>query len=150
MPWRTWFDTATGKRNRSASATVAGDDFAPLILGDHSSPPNAAMLAHGLRMYAKAGGQCPPDFLEAVADLFDPPPAYKGATAKIMRPRGGKTGALDMWAIGQRFDELAPAGFEAALIQVRKEAGCSETTAKQALSDYRASMAAHAEATREA
>lgn len=149
--WETWLDTAVGKRNRLLSATLGGNGFAPMIKGDNSSPPDPPMLAYGLRIFARDGGQCPPGFLMALADMFDPPAGHSGATAKIVRPKGGKAASFDAWAIGQEADELATRdGYESAIAALSHKHTCSPTTVKQALTDYRAGMAAHDEAVRDA
>ncbi len=87
------------------------------------------MLAYGLRQIADDPASCPPDLLRALADMFDPPAQHTGATAKIVRPRGGKASGLDAWAIGQEADELAERdGFTSAIVAICAKHGCSETT----------------------
>lgn len=150
IDWRTWFDTAIGKRNRINSAQIGPSGFEPMIVGDNSSPPDPAMLAYGLRQYAGEGGQCPPEFLSALADLFDPSAQHEGFSARIVRPKGGKAARLDAWAIGQEADTLAERdGYESAIAAICERHRCSESTAKAALALFRDSVAAHADALRE-
>ncbi|WP_242120526.1 hypothetical protein [Sphingomonas lacusdianchii] len=141
MPWALWFETAIGRRNRPLSAGIGENGFHFTIAVDSSSPPDPAMMAYGLRQLADDPTNCPPDLLRALADMFDPPAEHSGATLKIARPRGGRNARLDAWAIGQEADELAERdGYASAIAAVCAKHGCSETTAKGALTDYRRAL----------
>lgn len=138
VPWTLWFETAIGRRNRPLSAAIGERGFYWTTATDPSSPADPAMMAYGLRQLADDPTKCPPDLLRALADMFDPPAEHSGATLKIARPRGGRSARLDAWAIGQEADELAERdGYASAIAAVCAKHGCSETTAKAALSDYR-------------
>ncbi|MFL0587688.1 hypothetical protein ACH0BU_13725 [Sphingomonas olei] len=149
-PWRAWFDRATANRARLSDGMISEGAFYVAGDPDLSEGPDPALLADGLRLFASRGS-CPPELLSALADMFDPPAAYREATAKIVRPRGGKAARYTWYEVGQRADELAERdGYASAIAAVCVEFGYGETAAKNALANYREADRLYWEATQDA
>ena len=137
-PWQGWFDTATANRNRIREGRIADGRFVIDAEPDFGQPPDPALLAEGLRLFAYRGG-CPPEALRALADLFDPPAGKRGTKAVLVQPKGGRAAKHSWYDIGQMADELSDlGGYDYAILTVCREFGVSETTAKGALAQYRA------------
>ncbi len=140
--WMIWLDTVEGKRGRESSMGV-GDDGRIGYRTDcePSSEPDPGLFAAGLRAFAASGETVPPALLSRIADMFDPPKAHKGATAKLTRPKGGKAPTYDWIEIGRRTEQqLAEAGrgkWADTVHKVAIEFGCSETIVKDALRQWR-------------
>lgn len=110
---------------------------------DLAQTPDPVFLAEGLRLFAKRG-ECPPELLSSLADLFDPPAGKRGVTARLIQPKGGKAVKHSFFAMGQMADELANRdGYASAIAAVCAEFEIGETTAKKALTDYRMAMDEH-------
>ena len=136
-PWQGWFDTATANRNRISEGRIAEGRFVIDAEPDLAQPPDPVFLAEGLRLFAERG-ECPPELLSALADLFDPPAGARGVTARLIQPRGGKAAKYSWIDIGQKADELADRdGYASAIAAVCAEFGIGETAAKDALRHYR-------------
>lgn len=139
-PWQGWFDTATANRNRISEGRIADGRFVIDAEPDLGQPPDPVFLAEGLRLYAERG-ECPPELLTALADLFDPPAGKRGATARLVQPKGGKAAKHNWYDVGQMADELADRdGFASAIAAVQAEFEIGETAAKDALRQYRESL----------
>ena len=136
-PWQGWFDTATANRNRISEGRIAEGRFVIDAEPDLAQPPDPVFLAEGLRLFAERG-ECPPELLSALADLFDPPAGKRGATARLVQPKGGKAAKHSFFEIGQMADELADLdGYASAIAAVCTEFEIGETAAKEALRRYR-------------
>tara|TARA_B100000678_G_scaffold274004_1_gene264776 strand:+ start:61 stop:510 length:450 start_codon:yes stop_codon:yes gene_type:complete len=139
-PWQGWFDTATANRNRISEGRIADGRFVIDAEPDLGQPPDETFLAEGLRLLA-GRGECPPELLSALADLFDPPAGRRGATARLIQPKGGKAAKNSWYDIGQLADELADRdGYASAIAAVCAEFEIGESAAKDALRQYRASL----------
>lgn len=136
-PWQGWFATATADRTRISEGRIADGRFVIDAEPDLGQPPDPVFLAEGLRLYAERG-ECPPELLAALADLFDPPDGQRGATARLIQAKGGKAAKHSWYDIGQMADELADRdGYASAIAAVQAEFEIGETAAKDALRRYR-------------
>lgn len=143
LMWMTWLSTAEGERDRSISLRVAENgkiEISPK--DDHSSPPDPKLLATGLRYFADEGGLVPPAVLHRLADMFDPPSGYKGANAKLSRPRGGRSQEHDRIAIGRHaYEQIKPGcKVDAVIFGTAKIFSCDERTVRRALEYYRSGV----------
>ncbi|MBA3576623.1 MAG: hypothetical protein H0W39_03260 [Sphingomonas sp.] len=141
--WMSWLDSAEGNRDRRLSFYV--DDNGSIAVrakGEHSSPPDARLLAVGIRSFAVQNGHVPPALLQRLADMFDPPEGHKGAVAKLSRPRGGRRQKHDWIAIGRHAHERIEPGckVDAVIFETAQTFSCDERTVRRSLKSYRSGI----------
>ena len=139
-PWQGWFDTATANRNRISEGRIAEGRFVIDAEPDLAQPPDPVFLAEGLRLFAERG-ECPPELLRALADLFDPPAGKRTVIAQMVKPKGGRAAKHSYFDIGQWAIELIDRdGYASAIAAVQAEFEIGESAAKQAVRRYRKAM----------
>ena len=115
FPWQLWFEPA-------------------IKVADNS------VFADGLRRAAQSG-DISPEMLIKMANLFDPPPGYKGPTARLVRPKGGRSAKFDTIEIGREAYLQVKAGKrDGVVITLAKKFGCDERTVRRALDEFTAYM----------